>query len=236
MVTSVLYDQFRALNRDFNRAVGCSGEFQGSIREFRRRHQTLSQSVQNADQFMMINNVAGFCCQIMNVILILYCTIFFRDETVGNSALSALMYVYWLASTLIGLTLTAGQGVVINHVVCVAWNMLQRCHFLTRLTWCYLFKSCMLWALVVTSLTLLRHVLLSTWPSPYKSTIFERKNNRVRKIHRVTHSPSMPGKKYVIVMLWFSHVCCFRVLAFTVGITTTQIDSVFVVSFDGFPY
>jgi len=119
MVTSVLYDQFRALNEDFNRAVGCSGEFQGSIREFRRRHQTLSQSVQNADQFMMISNVAGFCCTIMNVILIVYGTIFFGDEAVGKSALSALMYIYWLASTLIGLTLTAGQGVIINHMVCV---------------------------------------------------------------------------------------------------------------------
>jgi len=77
MVTSVLYDQFRALNKDFRRAVGCRGEFQGSIREFRRRHQELSQSVQNADQFMMINNLAGFCCQIVNVVVILYCSIFF---------------------------------------------------------------------------------------------------------------------------------------------------------------
>jgi len=117
MVTSVLYDQFHALNQDFRHAVGRNGELNGNIREFRRRHQKITRLVQNADQFVMISNVAGFCCQIFNVILILYCTIFFRNETVGNNAISAVMYVYWLASTLFGLTLTACLGVVINHEV-----------------------------------------------------------------------------------------------------------------------
>jgi len=118
MVTSVLYDQFRALNKDFHLAVSGSGEFQGSIREFRRRHQTLSQSVQNADQFMMISNVAGFCFQIMNLILVLYCSLFFPKETVIQDALSTVMYSYWLISTVFDLALTASQGIVINHMVC----------------------------------------------------------------------------------------------------------------------
>jgi len=117
MVTSVLYDQFHTLNKDFHRAVGCRGEFQGSIREFRRRHQELSQSVENADRFMMISNVAGFCCKIVSLILVLYTSIFFRNETVSQDALSALMYVYWLTATTFGLTLTACQGIVINHAV-----------------------------------------------------------------------------------------------------------------------
>jgi len=117
IVTSVLYDQFHALNQDFRHVVGHSGEFRGNIREFRRRHQKIIQQVQNADQFMMISNVAGFCCQIFKLVLILYCTIFFRNETVGNNAISAVMYVYWLAFTVFGLTLTACQGVVINHEV-----------------------------------------------------------------------------------------------------------------------
>jgi len=120
MVTSVLYDQFRALNKDFHRAIGCSGEFHGNIRELRQRHQMLSQSVKNADKFMMISNVAGFCCQILNVILFLYCMIFFPDETVSQGFVSAIMFVYVLGSTSFSLTLTACQGVVINHVVCVA--------------------------------------------------------------------------------------------------------------------
>ena len=117
MVTSVLYDQFRALNKDFQHAVGRGGEFHGSIREFRRRHQELCRSVQNADQFLMISNVGRFCCQIFNLVLILYCTIFFGGATVGRDAMSAITYVYWLASTLVDLTLTACQGVAINHAV-----------------------------------------------------------------------------------------------------------------------
>ena len=119
MVTNVLYDQFHALNKDFDRAINSSGEFRGSVREFRRRHQKICQSVQNADQFMMISNVAGFCCQIFNLILILYCAIFFPDESVGHDAVSAIMYVFWLLSTSVSLTLTAYQGIAINHVVCL---------------------------------------------------------------------------------------------------------------------
>ena len=49
----------RTSNRDFQRSVGRSGEFRGSVREFRRRHQEVTQSVENADQFMMISNVAA---------------------------------------------------------------------------------------------------------------------------------------------------------------------------------
>jgi len=120
MVTSVLYDQYRALNKDFRRGVGLSGEFHGSLREFRRRHQALCESVENADHFMMISNVAGFCCQIINLILILYCTIFFGGATVAHNAMSSIMYAFWLASTLISLSLTACQGIVINHAV--SWN------------------------------------------------------------------------------------------------------------------
>jgi len=129
MVTSVLYDQFRALNTDFRRAVGRSGEFQGSVREFRRRHQALCQSVETADRFMMISNVGGFCCELTNSILILYCTIFFGDATVGQNTMSAVMYVYWIASTLFSLTLTACQGIVINHAVCYTCRM-KRCSML----------------------------------------------------------------------------------------------------------
>ena len=120
IVASVLYDQFRELNKDFHHAVGCSGEFHGSIREFRRRHQTLSQSVENADQFMMISNVAGFCCQIINLILVLYCSIFFPGDTIGRNALLTLMHVIWFATILFGLALTSCQGIIINHVVRIA--------------------------------------------------------------------------------------------------------------------
>jgi len=117
MVTSVLYDQFRALNNDFRRAVGCGGEFHGNIREFRQRHQALSHSVQSVDQFMMISNVAGFCCQIANFIFVVYTSIFFANESVGRNSFLPVMHVIWLVEILGGLMLTASQGIVINHVV-----------------------------------------------------------------------------------------------------------------------
>jgi len=144
MVTSVLYDQFRALNKDFHIAVSGSGEFQGSVREFRRRHQTLSQSVQNADQFMMISNVAGFCCQVINLILIIYCSLFFPEESVSRSSFLTFMHIYWTISMLFCLTLTACQGVVINHMVRrpTAWN--------TSITvWALKFISLQCWLLTV---------------------------------------------------------------------------------------
>jgi len=120
MVTSVLYDQFRALNTDFHNAVGPGGQFHGSVREFRRRHQSLRQSVENADQFMTISNVAGFCCQIANLIMLLYGSLFFPEERVGRSPLMTFMNFYWPIPIVFCLTLTACQGIVINHVVCIA--------------------------------------------------------------------------------------------------------------------
>jgi len=120
MITSVLYDQFRALNKDFHRAVGCGGEFHGSIREFRQRHQALSHSVQNADQFMMISNVAGFCCHILNLIVIFYSSVFFADESMGGNAFFPIVRVIWLVEIVSVLTLTGCQGIVINHVVRIA--------------------------------------------------------------------------------------------------------------------
>jgi len=126
MVTSVLYDQFRALNTDFQLAVGHSGQFQASVREFRRRHQKLVQSVENADQFMMISNVSGFSLSILNLIFVLYCTIFFRDETINQDVISAALYAYWLAMALFLLALTVCQAVVINHMVCTVGLRLFR--------------------------------------------------------------------------------------------------------------
>ena len=127
MVASVLYDQFQALNKDFQHSISHSGEFQGSIRKFRRRHQALCQSVKNADKFMMISNVAGFCCQIINLILIIYCTIFFRHQSISYSGLSSVTYINWLITLLTGLSLTAGQGIIINHVVSDCVTLLCFC-------------------------------------------------------------------------------------------------------------
>jgi len=51
--------------------------------------------------------------------------IFLRTETTGNDVVVSAMYVHWLACTLIGLTLTASQGIAINHAVCCARNFVD---------------------------------------------------------------------------------------------------------------
>ena len=62
---SFLYDQFNALYKELGKCIGDGGEFSGNFEQFRRRHQAISRSVQEADRFLMISNVAAFCCQIV---------------------------------------------------------------------------------------------------------------------------------------------------------------------------
>ena len=115
VVMTLLCDQFDNLNAEFSRCVGDGGEFSGNFEQFRRRHQAISRSVNEADRFLKISNVAYFCCQIVNIILALYSAIFFRDDTVLVNMESAVLYVAWLAFGVCSLSLTAGQAIILNQ-------------------------------------------------------------------------------------------------------------------------
>ena len=117
MVTMLLYDQFNNLNAEFSRCVGDGGEFSGNFEQFRRRHQAISRSVNEADCFIKISNVACFFCQIVSVIFVLYDVIFYRHETVSIGGETAMIYVVWLLICVTGLSLTAGLAVAVNHSV-----------------------------------------------------------------------------------------------------------------------
>jgi len=117
LVMTFLYDQFNVLSEEFSKCIGDQGEFSGNFEQFRRRHQAISHSVQEADRFLMISNVACFCCQIVSIILVLYSAIFFQDETVALSTESAVFYIIWLAFNVIGLALIAGLAIIVNHTV-----------------------------------------------------------------------------------------------------------------------
>jgi len=117
VVMLFLYDQFNNLNAEFSRCVGDGGEFSGNFEQFRRRHQAISRSVNEADRFLKISNVSLFCCQIVSIILVLYSTIFYRDEVVIIGLIAPVMYVFWLAINLLALTLSTGQAIVVNHAV-----------------------------------------------------------------------------------------------------------------------
>jgi len=117
MVMSFLYDQFNKLSEEFSKCIGDRGEFSGNFEQFRRRHQAISRSVQQADRFLKISNVGCFCCEIVSIILILYSVIFFRDETVSLSSERAFTYTYWLGINIFILCLAAGLPIILNHAV-----------------------------------------------------------------------------------------------------------------------
>jgi len=117
LVMTFLYDQFNVLSEEFSKCIGDQGEFSGNFEQFRRRHQAISRSVQEADRFLMISNVACFCCHIVSIILVLYSAIFFQDETVAQNTESAVLYIVWFLFNVFGLALIAGLAIILNHTV-----------------------------------------------------------------------------------------------------------------------
>jgi len=114
MVMRFLYDQFDRLNEEFSKCIGDRGEFSGNFQQFRRRHQLISRSVHEADRFLMISNVASVCCPVASIIIVLYSAIFYRHETVAFDAESAILYMAWLGVSVFGLSLAAGQAIILN--------------------------------------------------------------------------------------------------------------------------
>jgi len=62
----------------------------------------------------MISNVACFACQMMSIIIVLYSTIFYPEQTVLRHADEAAVYILWLRTNLLGLAMATGQAVAVN--------------------------------------------------------------------------------------------------------------------------
>jgi len=117
IVVSFLYDQFNQLLEEFSKCIGDRGEFNGEFGHFRRRHQAISRAVQEADRFLMFSYAAYFSCQIAIIIFVFYSTIFYREVTVLLHADFAVVYIVWLSISVFGLSLTAGQAIILNNMV-----------------------------------------------------------------------------------------------------------------------
>jgi len=115
MVASFLSDQFHQLNEEFGKCIGGGGEFTGNLGQFRRRHQATTRSVREADRFLMMSNGANCCCLVATMIVVLYSAIFHRDDTISLDLESAELYIAWLSFSVFGLSLAAGQAIVLNH-------------------------------------------------------------------------------------------------------------------------
>jgi len=81
------------------------------------RHQAISRSVQEADRFLMITNLAWFCGEIANIVLIVYTAIFHQNYIMSFGAQAAVVYLTWLGLNVLGLSLAAGLAAIINHIV-----------------------------------------------------------------------------------------------------------------------
>jgi len=119
MVMTFLYDQFQKLNEDFGKCISDGGEFSGNFEQFRRRHQTISRRVQEADRFLMMSNGANFCCQFATVILVLYSVIFDRDNIISPDPEAAVGYIVWLIISVFGLVLLVVQAMILNHTASI---------------------------------------------------------------------------------------------------------------------
>jgi len=82
---------------------------------FRRRHQTLSRAVSKVDGFLMFSNVGGFVCHIVNIIIILYSIIFYRESTA--TPVSVIAHVFWMSINIKGLLFSATAAILVNHMV-----------------------------------------------------------------------------------------------------------------------
>ena len=117
IVMSLLCDQFDHLNEEFSKCIGGRGEFHGNFEQFRRRHHAICRSVQEADRFLMISNVACFCGNIACFILILYSGIFYTQDTISLSEEGIAIYIFWLLACACELSLAVGQAILLHHKV-----------------------------------------------------------------------------------------------------------------------
>ena len=117
VLVCIFYSQFRNLKKNFRRALGEEGQFNGELSLFRRRHQTLSRAVSKVDDFMKYSNVAGFVCHTLNTILLLYSVIFYPEST--DTFIAGATHVFMLFINVNGLMFSASSSVVVNHMVCI---------------------------------------------------------------------------------------------------------------------
>jgi len=71
-------------------------------------------NVSRTDDFLMFHNAGAFCCQLLNVILMLYDLLFQRST---SDPVIVIMRVFWLLANAFGLAITAAGGILVNHYV-----------------------------------------------------------------------------------------------------------------------
>ena len=85
------------------------------IETFRQKHQEISMTVTDVDDYLMFSNASAFCCQLACFIILLYSMIFYNSYTTDPVVITS--QVFWMLLLSVGLTLTAAGGIIVHHYV-----------------------------------------------------------------------------------------------------------------------
>ena len=116
MLATIFTHQYKVLSKTLTKSDECQLS-DSDIETFRQRHQEITTSINDTDDFLMFHNAGAFCCQLFTSILHLYDLIFFRN-TYGPFVL--VMRKFWMFGMFFGLTLTTAGGIMVNHRVCTS--------------------------------------------------------------------------------------------------------------------
>jgi len=117
MLATVFTYQYKVLSKRLDMMLAESEDRRLSdsdIETLRQRHQEISMSVTDTDDFLMFHNAGAFCSQLLNSIILLYHLIFLRAT---HDLIIITMRVFWMLSGLFGLVVTAAGGIMVNHYV-----------------------------------------------------------------------------------------------------------------------
>lgn len=109
--------QFKAVEKQLERCLKSQdGLVQDSeIESIRQQHQEIAMTVSNIDDCLMFSNASAFCCQLSNLIILLYLLIFYHSFYQDPMIIGA--YAFWMFLLSLGLTFTATGGITLNHYV-----------------------------------------------------------------------------------------------------------------------
>jgi len=117
MLATIFTQQYTRLSRSLDKITADRdkrGLSDSDVETLRQRHQEISTSVSDTDDFLMFHNAGAFCCQLVGDVFLLYDLIFFR---ITNDPLIISMRLFWMSGLFFGLCVTTAGGIMVNHYV-----------------------------------------------------------------------------------------------------------------------
>lgn len=118
ILMTIFSHQFSFIGTCFRRSIDARGRFHGDLKAIRNRYQALCCAVRMADEFIMISNVASFCCQMFSFVILMYSFVMIGLET----STTAFAYDFFMTGNVVGLITTTAHGIAVNHAVSLTSN------------------------------------------------------------------------------------------------------------------